>query len=139
MPPALVAQADARAAELGLDRGKYVRSLIERVRNRRFDPVVVSECSLLPIAYENRPRLIGSARAAWRDGLKLLRVASPVELSDDGTWPLDRRLDRAPGLFSLSRVSYRRPPLTLRRLFELGSDPLAQLFSPVYTDATLAP
>jgi hypothetical protein len=28
--PALVAKADARAAELGLDRGKYVRSLIEQ-------------------------------------------------------------------------------------------------------------
>lgn len=28
--PALVARADARAAELGLDRGKYVRSLIEQ-------------------------------------------------------------------------------------------------------------
>jgi hypothetical protein len=27
--PVLVAKADARAAELGLDRGKYVRSLIE--------------------------------------------------------------------------------------------------------------
>jgi hypothetical protein len=30
VPPALVAKADARAAELGLDRGKYVRSLIEQ-------------------------------------------------------------------------------------------------------------
>lgn len=28
--PALVAKADARAAELGLDRGKYVRALIEQ-------------------------------------------------------------------------------------------------------------
>jgi hypothetical protein len=28
--PALVAKADARAAELGIDRGKYVRSLIEQ-------------------------------------------------------------------------------------------------------------
>jgi hypothetical protein len=40
VPPALVAKADARAAELGLDRGKYVRSLIEqdvstRGRDRR--------------------------------------------------------------------------------------------------------
>ena len=41
--PALVAKADARAAELGLDRGKYVRGLIEqdvasarRPRKRRF-------------------------------------------------------------------------------------------------------
>jgi hypothetical protein len=98
-------------------------SLLERVRSRRFDPVVVSECSLLPIAYEDRPRLIGYARAAWRDGLKLLSVDSPVELGDGATWPLDGRLDRPPGLFGLSRVSYRRPPLTLRRLYELGSDP----------------
>jgi hypothetical protein len=30
VPPDLVAKADARAAELGLDRGKYVRSLIEQ-------------------------------------------------------------------------------------------------------------
>ena len=30
VPPALVAKADARAAELGLDRGKYLRSLIEQ-------------------------------------------------------------------------------------------------------------
>lgn len=44
MPPDLVAKADARAAELGLDRGKYVRALIEqdvatavrRGRTRRF-------------------------------------------------------------------------------------------------------
>ena len=44
VPPALVAKADARAAELGLDRGKYVRSLIEhdvnsegrRRRKRKF-------------------------------------------------------------------------------------------------------
>ena len=30
VPPDLVAKADRRAAELGLDRGKYVRSLIEQ-------------------------------------------------------------------------------------------------------------
>lgn len=30
VPPDLVAKADARAAELGLDRGKYVRALIEQ-------------------------------------------------------------------------------------------------------------
>lgn len=30
VPPDLVAKADARAAELGLDRGKYLRSLIEQ-------------------------------------------------------------------------------------------------------------
>ena len=30
VPPDLIAQADRRAAELGLDRGKYVRSLIEQ-------------------------------------------------------------------------------------------------------------
>jgi hypothetical protein len=30
VPPALVAKADRRAAELGLDRGKYVRGLIEQ-------------------------------------------------------------------------------------------------------------
>ena len=30
VPPALIAKADRRAAELGLDRGKYVRSLIEQ-------------------------------------------------------------------------------------------------------------
>jgi hypothetical protein len=37
VPPALVAKADERAAELGLDRGKYVRSLIEQDVNRRRD------------------------------------------------------------------------------------------------------
>ena len=30
VPPSLLAKADARAADLGLDRGKYVRSLIEQ-------------------------------------------------------------------------------------------------------------
>jgi hypothetical protein len=30
VPPDLLAKADARAAQLGLDRGKYVRSLIEQ-------------------------------------------------------------------------------------------------------------
>jgi hypothetical protein len=30
VPPDLIAKADMRAAELGLDRGKYVRSLIEQ-------------------------------------------------------------------------------------------------------------
>jgi hypothetical protein len=30
VPPDLLAKADARATELGLDRGKYVRSLIEQ-------------------------------------------------------------------------------------------------------------
>jgi hypothetical protein len=30
VPPELIAKADARAAELGLDRGKYVRALIEQ-------------------------------------------------------------------------------------------------------------
>lgn len=30
VPPDLIAKADARAAQLGLDRGKYVRSLIEQ-------------------------------------------------------------------------------------------------------------
>lgn len=44
VPPELMSRADARAAELGLDRGKYVRSLIEQdvaigakgARKRRF-------------------------------------------------------------------------------------------------------
>jgi hypothetical protein len=44
VPPELVAKADARAAQLGLDRGKYVRALIEqdlvagdkKARARRF-------------------------------------------------------------------------------------------------------
>jgi hypothetical protein len=44
VPPDLLAKADARAAELGLDRGKYVRGLIEqdvaedgrKSRTRRF-------------------------------------------------------------------------------------------------------
>ena len=40
VPPDLLAKADERAAQLGLDRGKYVRSLIEQdittgVRDRR--------------------------------------------------------------------------------------------------------
>jgi hypothetical protein len=30
VPPELMARADARAAQLGLDRGKYVRSLLEQ-------------------------------------------------------------------------------------------------------------
>jgi hypothetical protein len=30
VPPELMAKADARAAQLGLDRGKYVRSLLEQ-------------------------------------------------------------------------------------------------------------
>ena len=30
VPPDLLAKADARAAQLGLDRGKYVRALIEQ-------------------------------------------------------------------------------------------------------------
>ena len=30
VPPDLMAKADARAAQLGLDRGKYVRALIEQ-------------------------------------------------------------------------------------------------------------
>lgn len=30
VPPELVAKADARAAQLGLDRGRYVRALIEQ-------------------------------------------------------------------------------------------------------------
>jgi hypothetical protein len=33
--PELLAKADARAAQLGLDRGKYVRDLIERDVNQR--------------------------------------------------------------------------------------------------------
>jgi hypothetical protein len=44
VPPELMAKADARAADLGLDRGKYVRALIEQdiaadtkgARKRRF-------------------------------------------------------------------------------------------------------
>ncbi|MGH9252975.1 MAG: hypothetical protein ACRD3C_00230 [Vicinamibacterales bacterium] len=44
VPPELMAKADARAAQLGLDRGKYVRTLIEQdvvigakeARKRRF-------------------------------------------------------------------------------------------------------
>jgi hypothetical protein len=30
VPPELIAKADSRAAQLGLDRGKYVRALIEQ-------------------------------------------------------------------------------------------------------------
>jgi hypothetical protein len=38
VPPDLMAKADARAAELGLDRGKYVRSLIEQDVGTSADP-----------------------------------------------------------------------------------------------------
>ena len=77
VPPELIAKADRRAAELGLDRGKYVRSLIEqdvtasaRQRTRR---TFVSEDFIGSVPLDHGPytnrrvRAIVRARLANRE------------------------------------------------------------------------
>lgn len=77
VPPELMAEADARAADLGLDRGKYVRTLIEqdvaesrqRPRKRKF----VSEDFIGSIPLGEGPYTNARVRAIVKSRLKRSR------------------------------------------------------------------
>lgn len=73
VPPDLIAKADARASELGLDRGKYVRSLIEQDvatsrRSRRKKPFA-SEDFLGSTPFGRGPYTNSRVRAIVRERL----------------------------------------------------------------------
>jgi hypothetical protein len=77
VPPELLAKADARAAQLGLDRGKYVRSLIEQDvagsagerRKRKF----ASEDFIASVALGRGPYTNRRVRAIVRERLAAKR------------------------------------------------------------------
>jgi len=77
VPPDLLAKADARAAQLGLDRGKYVRALIEddvtagakQGRRRRFS----SESFIGSVPLGRGPYMNRRVRALVRDRLAAKR------------------------------------------------------------------
>jgi hypothetical protein len=74
VPPDLVAKADARAAELGLDRGKYVRSLIEQdvsaSRRKRRGRKFASEDFIGSVSLERGPYTNPRVRAVVRKRLE---------------------------------------------------------------------
>lgn len=73
MPPSLVAKADARAAELGLDRAKYLRSLIEQdvdaASRERREPHFASEDFIGSVPLERGPYTNKRVRAIVRERL----------------------------------------------------------------------
>lgn len=122
----------ATIVQLALGQGVFERSLpvrgeslVDRVMRERFDALVVSESSLLPVAYSLRPRLIGYARALYHDCFKLIRVEQPLQVGDEG-WPLDRRLEDRPSRWPFARPSFEQPARTLELLFDLAADPYEQ-------------
>lgn len=66
-------------------------SLLERIRLRRFEPVMVSECSLSGAMW----KITGYSKSVLVGDLKLIH-ASDVYETPAGAWPVSRRLDAPP-------------------------------------------
>jgi arylsulfatase A-like enzyme len=92
------------------------RSLLRRLRDRRFETTFLSESALRPYEDVSRPGLAGYAKAVYADGFKL--IYSPVPRRIRGDWPLDERLEPP---VSTSGSAPAEAPLAL--LFDLGRDP----------------
>ena len=77
VPPDLIAKADRRAAELGLDRGKYVRSLIEQdvtaTAKRRSKRTFVSEDFIGSVPLARGPYTNRRVRVIVRERLRANR------------------------------------------------------------------
>jgi arylsulfatase A-like enzyme len=119
----------ATIVELGVGPGVFERSLpvrgrslLERVEHDRFEPLVVSESSLLPLPYTVQPRLIGYSRALYHDRFKLILVDQPL-LVGDGGWPLDHRLEDRPFRWPFVRPGFEEPRHAFKLLFDLVEDP----------------
>jgi len=98
------------------------RSLLERVRENRFESLLVSESSLLPAGYDVRPDLIGYAKAVYENGEKLVYAPEPYRV--DGLWPNIWRLgEPRSGAGEPSPPEYARSPDPWVELYDLTSDP----------------
>ena len=77
VPPDLIARADRRAADLGLDRGKYVRSLIEQdvmtAAKQRSKRTFVSEDFIGSVPLARGPYTNRRVRAIVRERLAARR------------------------------------------------------------------
>jgi hypothetical protein len=77
VPPELAAKADERAAELGLDRGKYLRNLIEQdlnaSRSRRGKRKFASEDFIGSVPLRKGPYTNRAVRAVVRERLTAKR------------------------------------------------------------------
>jgi arylsulfatase A-like enzyme len=99
------------------------RSLMERIRTRDFEPILVSECSLGPTSSDVFPGTAGYAKAVYDGDLKLIHAPRLYGMPPGaGGWPIVVRLAGAwtgsgppPSLETLAE------PLEL--LYDLGSDP----------------
>jgi len=98
-------------------------SLSARIRGRSFEPILVSESSLLPSGYRDDPDLIGYSKAVYSGREKLIYVPRP--LRTDGPWPNIWRLDRAREERGELHFPTTEPfPQPWAELYDLASDPI---------------
>jgi arylsulfatase A-like enzyme len=93
------------------------RSLLERVRLRRFEPVMVSECTLSGAMWQ----VTGYSKSVRVGDLKLIH-ASEVYQTVPGAWPVSRRLD-APPPDPAHPTRHKRLEGQLDLLYDLARDP----------------
>jgi len=116
--------------DLGLGPGTFERNLpvrgqnlLVRIRNRSFEPYVVTEAAWGPSSYRVAPGVMGYSKAVIAGNLKLIHVAEPFWLPDGAPgWPITVRLGEVLSLPSPHPVVHRLPE-GIDLLFDLGADP----------------
>lgn len=97
------------------------RSLLERVERDDFDPVLLTEASLLPTPSHDWPDVAAYAKAVYRGDFKL--IAAPASYRTGGAlWPTAVRLGEA-WAFTTPRPPYVRMKRPLTLLYDLARDP----------------
>jgi arylsulfatase A-like enzyme len=115
--------------ELGVGRGVFQRdlpvmgrSLLERIDDNAFEPVLVAESSLLPAALHDWPDLAAYAKAIYAGEHKLIAAATPYRGPKGDYWPTAVRLGED-WPFSEPRPAYLRLERPLAQLYDLARDP----------------
>jgi arylsulfatase A-like enzyme len=107
--------------ELGVGRGAYRRerpvrgtSLVERVEEGRYEPVLVTECALQPGEHDAAPDRAAYVKAFHQPPLKLVYAPQTFEVRTDKSWPFAQTLLATPGL---------RESGKLELLYDVEADP----------------
>ncbi len=110
----------ATLVDLGLGPGVFERalpvrgrSLVDRLRTRDFQQVLVAESSVLPDTYAIRPGAAGYCKAVYTGSLKLICIPEPRAVRGHKTWPATVRVE--------DTRHEKIDPLAL--LYDLATDP----------------
>ena len=116
--------------DLGLGPGTFERALpirgenlVHRIRNRSFEPYVITEGAWGPSSYRSAPGVMGYSKAVISGNLKLIHVAEAFLLPEGAPgWPITVRLGEGSPPPSPPPVLHRLPE-GIDLLFDLATDP----------------